>query len=80
MPRRKRTPVTSLLCRGPYWLWKLLYAVSPYHRGHNAGYEQGVAAMKAYEPVARHLAEHRPASLEMTRRAMERALRPRRLR
>lgn len=42
--KRKRTPVTSLLCRGPYWLWWLLYTISPYHRGFAAGRDQGYAA------------------------------------
>lgn len=65
--KRKRTPVTSLLCRGPYWLWKLLYTISPYHRGYDAGYLQMVKNVSASAAVARDVAEHRRTDLDTAR-------------
>jgi hypothetical protein len=48
--KKKRTPVTSFVAvHCPYWVWWLLYTVSPYHRGYDHGYK---AAVKAYKVVA----------------------------
>lgn len=48
LTRRKRTPVTTWTAkRRARWPWWLLFHLSPYHRGYDAGYEQAVRNLDA---------------------------------
>lgn len=35
------------MSRRPLWAWRLMFVLSPYHRGYDAGYRQAVRNMRA---------------------------------